>query len=204
MESMPSSFSNNNKLDYKELIRPYLRHWKWFAFSAMIALVLAFLSIRYSTPEYAVQSEIQIIQDQSSSSEMTAFRDLNLLGGSNNTQVSDEIEILNSRANHIEVVKQLGLNIKIMTKGRIYDAELYPNPPFKLNFLIPDSLVYNSQGVFILEVLSETTFSLANENDDTTQIYSFGNTIDSEIGDFVIIPNPRREAVQMFYSNALP
>lgn len=188
MENQNTIHSSHNKLDYKELIRPYLKHWRWFVLSVICALFLAFVYVRYATPKYAVQAKIQVVQDQASTSELTAFRDLELLGGGN-TKVEDEIEILNSRTNLMEVVKDLGLNVKILALGNIHNTELYENPPFKINFLIPDSLVYLSTDEFFIEVLSETTFSYADEKDSPIKVYSFGNTITSPIGDFVVLPN---------------
>lgn len=181
-----------NRIDYKELIRPYLKQWKWFVASLILALVLAFLYIRYTTPEFAVQGKVQILEDQGAATEMSAFRDLEILSGGNN-KVEDEIEILNSRTNMIEVIRQLGLNIKVSALGNISNTELYRNPPFKVKFLIPDTLVYRSMGQFYIKILSATSFSLSEEEDAPTTIHSFGNTIDSSLGEFVLIP----ESTQM-------
>ena len=113
---MNDSYSKSaNKINYIELIRPYTKHWKWFVISA---LLLAILNIRYSIPEYAIQGKIQILVDQSSSSELGAFRDLQMAAGGN-VQVEDEIEILNSRTNYVEVVEKLGLNTKIFATGTL-------------------------------------------------------------------------------------
>ena len=76
MESNYSSFSKNNKFDYHELIGPYKKHWKWFALSLFLSIALALIKIRYTTPEYAVQGKIQILEDQSTVSELGAFSDL--------------------------------------------------------------------------------------------------------------------------------
>ncbi len=93
-----------------------------------------------------LQGKIQILEDQSATSELGAFRDLEMFTRGN-TQVEDEIEILNSRSNMIEVARKLGLNLKIIAKGQIHDTELYKDAaPFKVNFLIPDSLVYLVKG----------------------------------------------------------
>ena len=189
---MESNYSNMPKghIDYKELLKPYLKHWKWFAVSVIIALLLAILYIRYTTPEYAVQAKIQILEDQGAASELGAFSDLQLLTGAN-TRVEDEIEIINSRSNFIEVVKQLGLNLTILAKGNIHNTEIYKNPPLKVNFLGPDSLVFLAKHKFLIKILSETSFSYTDlvEENSQEKTYSFGNTISSEIGDFVLIPN---------------
>ncbi|WP_299164461.1 tyrosine-protein kinase [uncultured Eudoraea sp.] len=188
MESNYSSFSNHKKEDYKELLKPFLKNWKWFVFSLFLALSLAIIYIRYTTPLFAVQAKIQIIEDQNASADLSTFSDLGMLTGAN-TLAEDEIEILGSRSNLIEVVKYLGLNTRIMAKGNIQDTEIYEDPPFKINFLIPDSLVFIAKTKFHIEILTETDFSFREGEDVTIKNYGFGNTINSTIGEFVLIPN---------------
>ena len=60
MESKTSSFSNN-KIDYKELIQPYLKHWRWFVFSLIVSITIAIIYLRYATPLYEARAKIQII-----------------------------------------------------------------------------------------------------------------------------------------------
>ncbi|MCE2612422.1 polysaccharide biosynthesis tyrosine autokinase [Flavobacteriaceae bacterium D16] len=174
--------------DVKEIMRPYLKQWIWFVLSLFLAIALAIIHIRYTTPEYQVNAKIQILKDQNSTSELSAFKDLNLLSGGN-VDVEDEVEILNSRTNFIRVVKELKLNVKVQALGRIHSSELYTSPPVKVNFLIPDSVVSKSKLDFNIEITSPTTFRYEEEGDEGPgRSYSFGNTISSSIGDFVILP----------------
>ena len=99
-----SAVISQKKVNYRELLKPYLRNWKWFLLFALIGVVLAVLKIRYTTPEYAIQAKIQILEDQSATSELDVFRDLNVLGGGRN-RVQDEIEVLNSRSNLIQTAR---------------------------------------------------------------------------------------------------
>jgi uncharacterized protein involved in exopolysaccharide biosynthesis len=130
----PNTYISKEHKDYGDLIKPYLKNWKWFVAAVLMAVLFAVLKIRYSVPEYAIRAKIQILEDQSTSSELSVFRDLDILGGGRNN-VEDEIELLNSRSNLIEIVKQLGLNKKIIALGKIKNAELYDNPPFNVNLI---------------------------------------------------------------------
>ncbi|WP_019671498.1 GumC family protein [Eudoraea adriatica] len=188
MESNYSSFSDDNKLDFKELIRPYLRHWKWFVFSLVFAIALSLFYFRYATPLFEVEAKIQILADDANSN-LSTFSDLQKLTGGKNASIVDEIEILASRSNIVEVVKELGLNISVIAKGDIKKAVVYEKPPFKINFLVPDSLIYLAKSTFQIEVLSETSFSFKEEEDLSAKNYSFGNTINSSVGEFVLLPN---------------
>ena len=158
MNSANTKFPKMN-MDYRELPKPYLKNWKWFLASVIIALVLGFLKIRYTIPEYAVEAKIQILEDQGSKSELDVFRDLDVFGqGSNN--IDDEIEILNSRSNLIRIVKQLGLNKKIIALGKILDSDMYVNPPFNVSFIAHDSVVHNARADFFITMKSSTNFEI--------------------------------------------
>ena len=143
MTTTPKTQTVNSSIDYKEIISRYTAHWKWFVLCAILALGMAYLYIRYSTPKYAVQTQIQILEDKSSGSELDVFQDIAILGGGKN-KVEDELQIVNSRSNLIQVVRDLNLNTKIMVQGNIIETELYTNPPVNLNFISADSIVNKS------------------------------------------------------------
>ena len=94
--------SENDNQNLKEIVEKYLRNWKWFVLSVVLCLLLAFTYLRYAVPKYAAQAKIQILKDQNSGSGIDLFKELNFLSGSTN-EVQDEIEIINSYSNFIEV-----------------------------------------------------------------------------------------------------
>ncbi|MBO6532635.1 MAG: polysaccharide biosynthesis tyrosine autokinase [Muricauda sp.] len=174
--------------DIGNLIKPYIKNWKWFVVSVILSITLAFLYIRYTVPQYAINAKIKILEDQNSSSELGAFTDLGILGGTGNN-VLDEIETIKSRTNLIEVVKELGLNKRIIALGNIKNTELYDNPPFNINFLGPDSLVQKTDHEFYIRLISSTKFQFANVENEIFKEYSFGKAIPSPLGDLIITPN---------------
>lgn len=179
----------SNTLDLKDLINTYTKHWKWFVISCILALLLALLYIRYATPEYAANAKIQIIEDKGGASEMSAFSELSLLGGGSKNKIEDEMEILNSRSNFIEVVKDLKLNIVVTQLGNVKNSELYKKRPININFIANDSVINSSTFEFFIEISSDTNFGLSLDEDSPLKIYSFGKNIPTEIGDVVITPN---------------
>lgn len=180
--------SPNNNTDISNLIKPYLKNWIWFVASVIITITFAFLYIRYTVPEYAINAKVKILEDQNSTSELGAFSDLGILGGTRNN-VLDEIETLNSRTNLIEVVKELGLNKSIIALGNIKNTELYDTPPFNINFLGPDSIVQKTEYEFYIKLISNTKFQFANIENEAFKEYSFGKAIPSSLGDLIITPN---------------
>ncbi|WP_282163154.1 GumC family protein [Ulvibacterium marinum] len=175
-------------LDYKAILKPYLKNWKWFVLSAIIALILGFLVIRYSTPKYAIQAKIQILGDDTSSSELAAFQDLQMfttVGG----EVQDEIQVMGSRTNIIEVIKKLGLNKRIIALGDIRNSDLYESPPFRVSFLAPDSIVHFTNQELFITLKTDTHFEYALEEDSPVESLAFGKKFTSPAGDIIITPN---------------
>lgn len=181
----PSSDSN---VELKEIISGYTKHWKWFVISAILFLGLATLYIRYTIPEYAAAAKIQILEDENSSAGLAAFSELDVFGGVKN-KVMDEIELIGSRSNFIDVVKELKLNSKVQVLGNVISTELYTNPPINLNFLTADSTLYNADYDFYITLSSSTTFGFSEEEDKPVKVYSYGKNISSPIGDIIITPN---------------
>ncbi|HET8736296.1 MAG TPA: polysaccharide biosynthesis tyrosine autokinase [Pricia sp.] len=188
MSTTPQNPKTNESVDLKEVINTYTVHWKWFVLSVIFALALAYLYLRYTTPKYAVQTQIQILEDKSAGSELDLFQEINFLGGGKN-KVEDEMHIVNSRSNFIEVVRELDLNTKIMVQGNIIESELYNNPPVNLNFISADSVINKSSFQFFITISSATTFAYTEEEGQPIKIFAFGNTISTPIGDIVITPN---------------
>jgi capsular exopolysaccharide synthesis family protein len=186
--NLDSQNSSGDTLDLKEVISGYTKHWKWFVLSAISMLILASVYIRYATPQYAAAAKIQILEDENSSTGLSAFSDLNVLGGGKN-KVIDEIELIGSRSNFIDVVKELKLNTKIRVLGNVISTELYNNPPINLSFIAEDSTLNNASFDFFITLSSSTTFGYSEEEDKPVKVYSFGKNISSEIGDIVITPN---------------
>jgi capsular exopolysaccharide synthesis family protein len=180
--------SSNNSPDLSDLIKPYAKNWIWFVISVIIAITFAIFYIRYAVPQYAISSKVKILEDQNSTSELGAFSDLGILGGSRNN-VDDEIESLNSRTNLIEVVKDLGLNKKIIAIGNIKNTELYDNPPFNISFLGPDSILQKTEYGFYIKLISATKFEFSNIENESFKEFSFGKPIPSALGDLIITPN---------------
>lgn len=175
--------------DIKDVLLGYSKYWYWFVLSVFCFIALAYLYNRYATPKYEINSKIQILEEKGSSPEMAVFKDLDFLGGKQN-EVEDEIEVLNSRSNFIEVVKQLKANLTFKHIGNIKDSELYKNVPITINFLAPDSVIFNGKETFIIDIVSKTNFELQMDVDEPFKNYAFGTKINSNLGDFIITPNP--------------
>ena len=151
----------SERLNLRDELDKYLRYWKWFLISVVFTLVCAFVYLRYTTPQFKVSSKILIKEDESSfASELSAFQDLGMLGGQQNS-VDNEVQILKSRSLATGVVTELGLNYTFYEKGLIKESEIYGvKNPIKIKNLKGNTIESEIDTTFYVNVLSKTNFEL--------------------------------------------
>jgi len=179
-----SSFKHKN--DLKILFAKYLKHKFWFLLSLVVFMTASYLYITYTVPKYQAGASVQIIEEKSASSQLRFFSDLDILPGANKN-VEDEIEVIRSRPNLIEAVRNLSLNKKIFHLGKFRDTEIYKNNPINFTFLSKDSLVNDSKFSCFIVPLSGTKFSFWTE-DDKQREFTFGDEIETGTGKITILP----------------
>jgi len=191
-QPMFRNISDNTKdeLDLRELFEKHLSLWKWYVLSVVVFGLLAILYLRYTSNQFTASSTI-LIDDKSIggiSSELSAFQDLQLMGGSK-TSIVNEIGVLNSRTLMNQVVKDLNLNISYFIKGRIKDAELYEQEvPFKIIFFLDQDILQKSSSAFVISPYSNTEYYLKNLDGDISGKGIFGINAKTEIGEINITP----------------
>jgi tyrosine-protein kinase Etk/Wzc len=130
-----------NETSVKEMALIYLRHWKWFLFSVILALGIAFFYLKTKSPLYKISSSILIKDDKKGLGEQDdLLQQLNLF--SSNKVVDNEIEILKSFMLMEKVVTSLNLNVRYYVSDVFRDKELYTDSPIALQVIRPNSLIY--------------------------------------------------------------
>ena len=183
---------SNSQSDLSTKLRPYLKNWKWLVLGALIGLTIAILHLRYAVPMYSAEASIQILEDKNAGSELSVLEDLNLFSGGS-SKIEDEVRILESRSHFIELVKRLKLNTQLFVLGDIKDTEIYSerDKPFSINFLAADSIVSNAWAELYIEILSKNTFRYKVGEDGSFKNSEFGEKINSDAGDLILIPNDK-------------
>ena len=122
---------NNNiqeeEIHINELIRPYLKRWKWFVLGGIFALFIAYLFLKTQNPVYEVVSTV-LIKDSKKSmggQDFEMLRDLSGLGKMSSDGVDNEMEILKSKKLMTTVIKDLGLETDVYVPGFFKDTEVY-------------------------------------------------------------------------------
>ncbi len=148
-----SSLKNNKTVSFDESLNlreqfdKYFVNWKWFVLSLFISLIIAFLYLRYTIPQYNAKATILVRDDRKGNvqSELTAFSELGIIKNMKNN-VDNEIEIIKSRNIIEKAIQKLNFNIKYSAEGRVKNVELYKDSPFEVSFFETNDLFYK-QGI---------------------------------------------------------
>ena len=185
-----------DEIDLRDVYEKFRYNYKWFILGALLAVLAAYIYLRYIPNEYEVNASI-LIDDKDNgggmNSELAAFADIGLLGDSK-TSLDTEIDVLKSRTLMQRVIKDLGINTTYYLDGRVRLYEQYKKSiPLRINFLAKDSVFYSTDTAFTITAQSDTEFILGNKEDDRTIHGTFGEKIESNLGDMIITPSNIRK-----------
>lgn len=180
---------NEGTINLREELEKYLFYWKWIVLGVIISVLATFFYVRYMPNLYKVSTTI-LIDDRENggaSTELSALEDLGLLGGGK-ASIDNEIELLKSRNLMERVAKDLQLNIQYYSPGRVIESELFfKNAPVKINFLVENASFYNLASTLSIQIKSTTEIELTDR--EITNSYSFGQNIETSLGNIIITPN---------------
>lgn len=119
-----NSTATGQTLSPDKILAKIVVYWPVFIVAAFIALLIAFLYLRYATPLYEVNAKILIKEDnQGGLANGALLEDLGMDGGGAN--VENEVEILQSRTLMQKVVEATGINVHYYSPGRVKTSEYY-------------------------------------------------------------------------------
>ena len=137
--SVNSTLNENNKMNYREIIKPYLRKWWFFLLSILFFLSLGVFFILKSPPKYKVKSTtlVKDSKNSSGSSDITGvLSELSGFGGMKASSVDNELEIFKSKRLMKMVVEDLNLQTDLFAKKGMKDIELYrQSSPVKVHVI---------------------------------------------------------------------
>lgn len=162
-------------LSIRDIFFKYIRFLPAFLISIAVALLGAFLYLRYTTPIYRASGTMTFIEEKGRGDK------LDEIFNSNKTQdVLAEIEVLKSKPLMERVVNSLGLQTTYNAVGKIKTLNIYKSCPFRLDILqIKDSLRSFSMGI---KFVDESHFQINNES----TLYRFGQPFQNAYGQFAL------------------
>src|SRR5687768_10997993 len=101
----------------RELIFRYIKYLPWVVLSISLALSLAYVKLRYSTPIYSVAGKLLVSSGAVGGGGGDKFDDIFMMQRTD--KLGDEIEIIKSRNMAARVVRSLGMQKQTYNKGKI-------------------------------------------------------------------------------------
>ncbi|MGN7864973.1 GumC family protein [Chryseobacterium sp. 22458] len=191
-----SEENNSNSVSVSEIIQPFVRRWPWFLLSALIALFIGYISLKFMVPVYNVQSTILIKDAKNSSSPVGMGNDLGILpdlsglGGLKTNSIANEIEILKSKKMMREVVINQNLQTNIIAKGKVTSIELYKETsPIEVHIITEKE---NKFPTNILKLgLEGENLRISSDILPKDIITTYGKTISLPFANIIITKNPK-------------
>ena len=173
-------------IDIKGILMKYLRYWYFFATGVIVCLGIAFLYLRYSTPQYQISSTLLIKDDKKGPdlSGNTVFSDLDLFQSSKN--IHNEIQVLKSKSLMQRVLKELNLYASYYVEGDVKTSEIYGRSnQVKVIVHELDSAAFDK--IFTLHNKDNNRFELKEDEKAEGTVHQFGQEIKVTAGRFTIV-----------------
>ncbi|MBL7923113.1 MAG: polysaccharide biosynthesis tyrosine autokinase [Bacteroidia bacterium] len=148
----------NEEFDFKLLVTIARKNTLWFALFILLAILSAYLVLRYTAPIYEATSVLQLSEQDKARSilddaQIKRFTD-------QNNKLASSIELIRSKVIVERVLRKLPLQVSYFSKGEILTNELYKQSPFTVEFRIKDSSIIGA--TIIVDFLSANTYKLSN------------------------------------------
>ncbi len=184
MQDLAESKPLHSSLSPREILQKYLRFLPWVIISAALALTIAWLKLRYSTPTYSVVGKLLVKDKNPYGNNSEKFGNIFMLPD-DNSNLNNEIEIIKSRNMATRVVRSLGLQQQYAMKGKVRTSSAHATDlPFAwINELdIDSSLGYS----VLISIVDNTHFTI----NESPKQYNFGQEVQVTGGRFRLIPQP--------------
>ena len=133
----------------KREVRKYLRYWYWFALGIVLALIGAFIYLRYTPKVYSASAKIKIL-NKTKGLELPSSA---FIFNRSNINLENEIEILKSYRIIENVVDRLDLTMRYFDEGNVLTTEIN-HLPFNILKTISNDSIY-SWSSYKIEVKSQ-------------------------------------------------
>ncbi len=202
-------------IDIKALFFKFVRYWYLFALTVFVAIVVAFLFNKYTSPVYEVNTTVLVKDDKGGA--LSAASMLGGLGLSNTQQnVENEIGILSSFSLTYRAIRELDFEVSYFIDEGLINTEMYPSAPFevimdtsvsqavglkfKIKFLDNSKYAIEADG----ELIRKYNFSTAQYDDGELEKvkidgeYRFGELVENDYATFKVILTKEFDAKKDF------
>lgn len=153
-----------NKNDVRRIILPLVKGLPIIAITLFSAIFIALRVINYSVPMYEATAKIKLDDQQFGVSHNNLFKDFDLFSSVN--KIDAEVEILKSQLLINKALQTMRDDVHYYRNGSIKTSEMYKASPFKVTYLVKDSICY--QTVFYLNIIDSNNYELSYEYQNKT------------------------------------
>lgn len=192
-KSQVAEVSSENEVNIQEVLNPYLRRWPWFLLSALGALALAWIALKFVAPAYKITSTV-LIKDAKKSGggmgDISDIVDISSLTGMNTNSVENEVEVFKTKKLMRDVVRSRNMETVIKNDDDIQKKELYgKNSPILVNVLSEKDTLNYPKKPFKLNI-SGSRIRLSSTEFDKEIVGDFNRVISLPFANIVIRRNP--------------
>lgn len=136
-------YGAENQPNLRVILLRYLKHWKWFVLSLLLAGAGAYIYLIYQTPIYKIQASLLIKDDKKGLDGENILKEMDILKPKKT--VENEIEIIKSYTLMDKVVNHLNLDVQYFRPTKTVDEEVYGELPVRLVVERPLSSLYDDK-----------------------------------------------------------
>ncbi len=136
-------YEAENSPSMRLVLMRYVRQWKWFVLSVLLAGIGAYAYLQFQTPIYRTQTSLLIKDDKKGLSEESILKEIDILAPKK--VIENEMEILKSYALMNKVVGKMGLDVQYFHPTSTGNREIYDSAPFRLIVEKADPVIYDTK-----------------------------------------------------------
>lgn len=175
----------------KRQAKRYLLWWPLFLGGLLVALAAAWLYLRYTTPQYISKASLYIKSASAGKGEIMGlqdFQNMALPSGLMSNEVDNEISVVKSKPLLYNVVKALGLEVKVINEGNVRESELYETSPLKGRILKLENPRSFKSYSYTISPVGALHFKLKDSKKEISG--TFGVPVTADFGSFVLTRRP--------------
>lgn len=172
MEFLDQEIAPNKKINFKKELLRFLKQWPWILISMAICYTAAYFYLKYTQPQYL--SKTTLLFNEASNSSKGALGDLKSLGMgiSGDNELKGETAIIVSKPILYKVGKNLNLDVRFISQGKIREIELYDNAPY-LGKIIESKPDFKGAS-YQIEPVNNTSYKLTGAGLDNHNVFRYG------------------------------
>ncbi|MFN3021598.1 GumC family protein [Chryseobacterium sp. TY3] len=196
LDSSPHHSQKKTKIDIKKELNKIRKLWPLFIILPLLFYIAAKIYIRYSQPQYFSKTTLKF-EPSSGRATTQALNDLKNLGvGVSDDELDAETVVLVSKPILGQVVKNLNLDVKYYSVGKIKEVEYYNELPVRAHVVELSNPDQFGGASFILDSKSGNSFSLSSADGSNLKKYQFGTLIDLGFGKVIFEKTPVHQSIQ--------